>query len=259
MSLTLDGTGKAVANLVTGETHPIDTSVTRVALTPSQGLFYKKGLIVTYTDADGDTRTLAAGSDYSLLYAIQDVVPGNPIYGAIVFENATLSGTLHITYQALGGLWSLHQADIRQQLQKLEFNPALAHYSLEPLIPVLNSNQDPIVLDSLAALQAVQASNPGQPIMLTVGMRLNKAGANLASSGAGQFDALKGFDPAQGLYFVIATDGQYLPIDSLPHAYTYDGSGNMLTDTVTYNGVSYVKTRTFVSNRVATETAWEPV
>ncbi|HDR9003229.1 TPA: hypothetical protein QDA99_002813 [Burkholderia vietnamiensis] len=53
------------------------------------------------------------------------------------------------------------------------------------------------------------------------------------------------------------TTGQHgLDLASLPHAYTYDASGNMLTDTVTKGTQTFVKTFTWSGTLLQSETGW---
>jgi YD repeat-containing protein len=51
--------------------------------------------------------------------------------------------------------------------------------------------------------------------------------------------------------------GQHaLDLDSLPHAYTYDGSGNLTSETVMKGTVAFVKTYTWSGTNLMSETAW---
>lgn len=46
---------------------------------------------------------------------------------------------------------------------------------------------------------------------------------------------------------VTGSDGVVLPIDDLAHAFGRDGSGNLTSDTVVFNGKTYVQTYTYGS------------
>ncbi|MBR8161983.1 hypothetical protein KDW98_12500 [Burkholderia vietnamiensis] len=53
------------------------------------------------------------------------------------------------------------------------------------------------------------------------------------------------------------TTGQYgLDLASLPHAYTYDGNGNVLTDTITSGNQTFVKTYAYTGVQLTSETGW---
>ena len=58
------------------------------------------------------------------------------------------------------------------------------------------------------------------------------------------------------LNLVIASDGILLPIDSLAQTLGYDGSNNLTTITVTYNGITYVQTMTYVGSNVTAISQW---
>ncbi len=44
--------------------------------------------------------------------------------------------------------------------------------------------------------------------------------------------------------------------DALPHAYTYNTSGNVLTDTCTNGTNTWVKTYTYTGSNLTSESAW---
>ncbi len=58
---------------------------------------------------------------------------------------------------------------------------------------------------------------------------------------------------------VTASDDTPLPLDSLPHTMTYDGSGNRLTDTVIANGHTYTKTMTYTGANMTASSVWVKV
>lgn len=56
---------------------------------------------------------------------------------------------------------------------------------------------------------------------------------------------------------VFDSSGQHsLDLGSLPHSYTYDGSNNLLTETVTKGNTAFVKTYTYSGGNLASESAW---
>ncbi|HDR9075894.1 hypothetical protein [Burkholderia vietnamiensis] len=56
---------------------------------------------------------------------------------------------------------------------------------------------------------------------------------------------------------VFDTTGQHaLDLGSLPHAYTYDVSGNLTTDTVTKGNQTFVKTYTYAGTQLTSESGW---
>jgi hypothetical protein len=259
MSLSLDTTGASGVNLVTGEIHAISTlgNGRKVLLPLNQGLFFYKGLSVVYTDHDGDSHILTQGQDYTLMFAIHGVASNNPVYANILVENTKLSGTLSVTYQALGGNWYLSSNEIRERVGAIEYNPDIAYLGLQTVNEFKNSNGDRILLDSAQAVAAIQTAAGSTPVQLTIAAMPNPRGASNNPIGEVQFPQLRGFNPAECLAFVLAANGDYLPIDSLAHAYTYNGNGDKLTDTVVYNAATYRKTFTYVGGNCTAESAWE--
>ena len=259
MSRSLDVTGVSGANLITNEVHSISTLTANqsVRMSLNEGLFFFKGLSIVYTDSDGDQRTLTLGQDYSLLFAIHGVGSNNPIYAEIVIQNTTLSGSLSVTYQALGGKWSLAAGEVRSRLSTIEYNPDIAYLGLQTAADYLNGKGEKILLDSAQSLVAAQAAAAGAAVALTLVAMPNPRGASANPTGSVQFDALRGFNPSECLTFVLAANGDFLPLDSLAHTYTYDGGGNKLTDTVVYNAASYRKTFVYTGGNCTSESAWE--
>jgi hypothetical protein len=59
-----------------------------------------------------------------------------------------------------------------------------------------------------------------------------------------------------GVQFITASDGVYVPIDSLAHTYVYDGSNVLQTDAVTYGGHTYTQTYTYTSGNLTGVSNW---
>lgn len=53
-----------------------------------------------------------------------------------------------------------------------------------------------------------------------------------------------------------STGAYHFDPDSMPHTYTYDGSGNIATDSVTDGTNTFKKTYTFTGSQLTSETAW---
>jgi YD repeat-containing protein len=49
---------------------------------------------------------------------------------------------------------------------------------------------------------------------------------------------------------------QSIDVSQYPHAYTYDGSGNLKTDTMTIGSLTFVKTYTYTGTQLTGETGW---
>lgn len=100
----LDVTGTNPDNLVRNESHSLSDLRFR-ALAPVHGAFYTQGCVLTDL-ADG--RILTLGEDYSFayLYSSATVLYGKEVVGAAIITNTSVSSSVSITYQALGGHYS---------------------------------------------------------------------------------------------------------------------------------------------------------
>lgn len=56
---------------------------------------------------------------------------------------------------------------------------------------------------------------------------------------------------------VYDTTGMYaIDVETLPHAYTFNGSNNLLTDTVTQGNNVFVKTFAYTGANLTSESGW---
>ena len=68
--------------------------------------------------------------------------------------------------------------------------------------------------------------------------------------------AFQGAPTAQAVSAVIASDGAMVPVESLAQTLAYDGSGNLSTVTVAWQGNTYVQTLTYTSSKLTGVTVW---
>lgn len=102
--LPLDLTGSSSLNLVENEKHAL-SSVAIKLIKPQYSPFYKKDLVVTVTDADNSSITLSSGTDYQYVDIVSGITKetGLEVYRFILIARQNISGTVGITYRALGG------------------------------------------------------------------------------------------------------------------------------------------------------------
>ncbi len=80
------------------------------------------------------------------------------------------------------------------------------------------------------------------------GLRLDKSGALVTASATSD---------SSGSYVVTDRDTNGVAVPTWkPHTYTYDGSGNLLTDTVTDGAATWVRTYTYVNGQQSTDSGW---
>jgi hypothetical protein len=122
-----DTTGTAASNLIINEEQPIQgvNYQDYYLIAPKLGPFYGSSLVVKYTDTVVNLKTLVLGVDYTLTLpywaAIRSI--GIPIYGAITLLDTTLTGTVSLDYQILGGQWCTNVGYALKVLNEQMYNP----------------------------------------------------------------------------------------------------------------------------------------
>ena len=130
--LPYDPTGLALTNLIISEVHPINeyTLLNLNLIIPNAGPIFLIGLMVTHTDTLGVTTVMTEGNDYtmSMLYDAATMTMASPIYGGLFILNSTLTGTITISYQSLGGPWVMSRSDIVNSLLNNNFDPRVIFF-----------------------------------------------------------------------------------------------------------------------------------
>lgn len=115
-----DFTGKAVGNLRTDEVHQLITVANRVnrAFVCKHGAFYSQTMRVR--DASG--RLLTQGVDYKTVYHYADVskLTGKEVMGFVIVTNQAVQSPVRVTYQALGGPFSISADELRELLDAID-------------------------------------------------------------------------------------------------------------------------------------------
>lgn len=123
-----DNTGKLASNRVTGEKHVISAANNKDFhfIVPLFAPFFAdETLAVGHTSSAGVYTLLRLGIDY--LPAHQFIgasrACAKPIYGSISLLNTKLAGTITLTYQTLGGSWTLALSELATILTDVIINP----------------------------------------------------------------------------------------------------------------------------------------
>lgn len=115
-----DFTGRAAANLRTDESHQLITVPNRTnrAFVCKHGAFYS----VTMKVRDATGRLLDAGVDYSTVYHYADLskLTGKEVMGFVVIKNAAVQSPVKVTYQAMGGPFSISTDELRELLDAID-------------------------------------------------------------------------------------------------------------------------------------------
>lgn len=149
----LDTTGTANTNLITNETHNVNTPATLEDIgfiVPRAAPFFKEGLIVK-----NGTTTWQEGVHYFLGHHFVEASLkfGKAIYGSIVIIDRNFTGTLNLQqYQTLGGEFLLDDYSIVENLTRSQFRILTVTWSQIVGLPAgfapLPHQHDPMAVQS---------------------------------------------------------------------------------------------------------------
>lgn len=123
-----DGSGTAATNLVSNEPQSLTLTNYRDYnfVIPNFAPFYADSLKVKHRETiTSPLVTLTEGIDYypALSFVGASRATAKPVYGAISFTNLKLTGFLEITYQTVGGEWTLSVQKITELAANVIYNP----------------------------------------------------------------------------------------------------------------------------------------
>lgn len=176
-SYPFDPTGTAPSNKVTGEVHVITQQNYKdySFVIPKFAPFFEEGVMITFADTEGNQVTLTQGVDYyfghHFLAASRAI--GKQVYGSISFITKNFKGSMSISYQTLGGMWTYDEAYLVQLMSNIVANPRSASWdsivTLPTLFPVIDHEwnlQDMVgmshVVSSLYGIQQAILDPTGQ-------------------------------------------------------------------------------------------------
>lgn len=123
-----DGSGTVSTNLVQNELHTLTVVNYRDYhyLIPDFAPFYAESLVLEFrSDSANPFVALTEGIDYypALQFIGASRATGKPIYGAISFNNLSLTGQVRIGYQTVGGEWTLDIPKLTELTANIIYNP----------------------------------------------------------------------------------------------------------------------------------------
>jgi len=94
---------------------------------PRWAPFFEDGLLVKLKDINNVTTTLVMGVDYYLShkYADASLATMHPVWGSITFLDRTIVGTVIVSYNTLGGVWTIESNEIANILLNTAVNPRI--------------------------------------------------------------------------------------------------------------------------------------
>lgn len=121
-----DPTGKASTNLVQGERQVITPPgmLDFYFIIPKAGPYFRNSLKVTHYPSGN---VLIDGVDFTCSHSFQAATHsiGLGIYGSITFYDHTLTGTVSLEYQTVGGDWTIDEAKIAEILANTLLDPRI--------------------------------------------------------------------------------------------------------------------------------------
>jgi hypothetical protein len=196
----LDPTGLLGANLVTGEQQVLTGSNNQnyYFIVPKASPFFGNTLSISFRGTNNQIRTLVEGIDYYLGFEFIGATRacGKPIYGGICWMDLTLTGTVTLRYQTLGGEWTVDTSAINTVLSDTLRNPRTASweqvFNVPKLFPPIDHAWDLVdmvgmsdVVSSLDEIATAIANSTAAPAKV-YGLYTNKEQA-----GVGNLDNFK--------------------------------------------------------------------
>jgi hypothetical protein len=129
----LDTTGQSLANRITDEIHTLSAVNFRDyhCIVPDFAPFYAESIQLHYRqNSSSPWLTLNEGQDYyngfQFVGASKQTALG--VYGAVVFNDLSLDGEIRISYNTVGGEWTLDQDKLTNILVDLIYNPRVTSW-----------------------------------------------------------------------------------------------------------------------------------
>jgi hypothetical protein len=132
LSYPFDPTGSQVSNLVQGEQQQLVAQNFRDQhlIVPQAAPYFADTLSITYQDTSGQVHTLYEGVDY---YCTHWFISASRacamrVYGSISFINTALAGIVSLTYQTIGGTWTISSNQIAIIMADAIDNPRITSW-----------------------------------------------------------------------------------------------------------------------------------
>lgn len=121
-----DPTGSATTNLVSGERQVVNAPgiLDFYYIVPKAGPYFRESLeLVRYPSG----AAMVEGVDYVCTHLFHAAThsTGKGVYGSITFYDHTLTGTVSLKYQTIGGDWVINEAKILEVLSNIQIDPRI--------------------------------------------------------------------------------------------------------------------------------------
>lgn len=158
-----DPSGTSAANRIVNEQHVITAVNFRDYhyVVPKFAPFFAESMVLRMQYPNGNIRTLTQGLDYYFSHQFLDAsrACAKPVYGSISFLDTDEAGVLSITYQTVGGIWTLSPTEISRILAEQMRNPRITAWEqityLPERFPIIDHEWD--LIDMVGASEVVRA------------------------------------------------------------------------------------------------------
>ena len=177
-----DPTGLLATNLIEGERQTITPPnwTDFYFLIPLAAPYFRDSLIVTHHPSGNQ---LSEGVDYSCTHRFHDasLAVGKSIYGSITFFDKTLAGQIELSYQTIGGAWTIPTEEIEAILANSIANPRRTTWEqiteLPFQFPVIDHEWN--LTDLVGMTEVVDALNAIRQALLATGDSDTALGAHI--------------------------------------------------------------------------------
>lgn len=163
-----DPTGTNLANRVVGEQHVVNSLDFREYnfVIPKLAPFFGENAVISFTDVNGVTRVLNEGVDFvfSHQFIQASKATAKPVFGSITFLNNATTGVVNVTYNTIGGIWTISETEIATIIAEALYNPRVTSWEqvveLPIMFPVIDHEWNTVDLigasDVVASIEAVR-------------------------------------------------------------------------------------------------------
>ena len=138
---TFDPSGVNIANKIIGEQHILTSISNRNYhfVVPTYSPFFAESFLISYRDINNNLITLVEGIDYN--FSFQFIAAsrscGKAAYGGVSFLDTTLAGVVTLSYQTVGGNWTIDPVQINLILSDVARNPRITSWETVASVPTL--------------------------------------------------------------------------------------------------------------------------
>lgn len=159
-----DPMGSNPLNRIVNEQHVLtslnDTQLYQTVI-PKAAPFFSDNAVLSFRNPDSSVRTLTEGVDYYFTnkFISASKATAKPVFGSITFLDKDITGVLRLTYQTMGGVWTLEDNVIATILANMVKNPRTTAWEqiteLPMAFPVIDHEWD--LVDMVGAAEMVVA------------------------------------------------------------------------------------------------------